>query len=99
VIVLLFPVNSFHLVNNAKSHGIFYLYALYQAGRIAQEKAVAIARGSPGDAGRQQAGIMYAGEPGVQAPDVQNFMAQLSAMPMPGRAAGGALKTDKFQNY
>jgi hypothetical protein len=53
------------------------LYSLYQAGRIAEAKAVAIAGAAPGNAALQAAGIEFAREQGVDAADVENYLQDL----------------------
>lgn len=55
------------------------LYSLFQAGRISEDKAVAIAKAAPGNAALQAAGIDFAGEKGVDARDVGNFVEDLAA--------------------
>ena len=64
------------------------LYALFQAGRISERKAVAIAQTAPRNAALQAAGIEFSGEQGVQPEDLQNYLQTLMAQAQVRAASG-----------
>jgi hypothetical protein len=64
------------------------LYALYQAGRISEDKAVAISLAAPGNAALQAAGMEFSREQGVEAADVENYLETLKASAAERQAAG-----------
>jgi len=65
------------------------LYALFQAGRLSEAKAVAIAQNAPGNAALQAAGMEFAREAGVEASDIANYLQDLQRR-AGDRAATGA---------